>query len=91
MLDEVEAAILGVAASIMRGEGFTYDVPSRAKGNQLYVPQLDRIVLRDSVSHRSDDSNIWQAACAHTHKTCPSVLSFSHVICLSSAGPSCTP
>lgn len=38
MLDEVEAAVLLVAASVLRGEGFTYTLPSRAKGNQLYVP-----------------------------------------------------
>ena len=35
VLDEVEAAIFLVAASILRGEGFSYSVPSRAKGNQL--------------------------------------------------------
>ena len=34
------------------GEGFSYEVPSRAKGNQLYVQELDRIVLKDSKSHR---------------------------------------
>lgn len=27
-----------VAASILRGEGFTYTLPNRSKGNQLYVP-----------------------------------------------------
>ncbi len=30
VLDEVEAAIFLVAASILRGEGFSYSVPSRA-------------------------------------------------------------
>ena len=35
MLDEVEAAIYIVASTILRGEGFSYDVPSRAKGNQV--------------------------------------------------------
>jgi meiotic recombination protein SPO11 len=35
------------------GEGFTFDVPSRAKGNQIYVPELDRIILKDSVSRRA--------------------------------------
>ena len=29
-------------------------IPSRAKGNQLYVPELDRIVLRDSASQVGD-------------------------------------
>ncbi len=36
------------AVSILKGQGFTYSVPSRAKGNQLYVPELDRIVLKVS-------------------------------------------
>ena len=30
----------------------TCSVPSRAKGNQLYVAELDRIVLKDSASQR---------------------------------------
>ncbi|KAI7843532.1 hypothetical protein COHA_002774 [Chlorella ohadii] len=53
VLGEVETAILMVAASILRGEGFTYTLPNRSKGNQLYVPELDRIVLKDSMSHRA--------------------------------------
>mmetsp|Transcript_30984 Transcript_30984/g.68686 ORF Transcript_30984/g.68686 Transcript_30984/m.68686 type:complete len:419 (-) Transcript_30984:718-1974(-) len=52
VLDEIEAAMFEIAASILKGEGFSFDVPSRAKGNQVYVPELDRIVLRDSVSKR---------------------------------------
>ncbi|GLI59711.1 hypothetical protein VaNZ11_001568 [Volvox africanus] len=52
VLAEIESAIYGVAASIMDGEGFSFDIPSRAKGNQMYVPELDRIVLRDTVSKR---------------------------------------
>ena len=35
VLDEIEAAIFMVASSILRGEGFSYDIPSRAKGNQV--------------------------------------------------------
>lgn len=31
VLDEVEASIYTVAASILRGEGFSYDVPLRTK------------------------------------------------------------
>ncbi|KAL4855658.1 DNA topoisomerase 6 subunit A [Chlorella vulgaris] len=53
VLDEIETSILLVAASVLRGEGFTYTLPNRAKGNQLYVPELDRIVLKDSQSHRT--------------------------------------
>ena len=52
VLDEVEAAVYAAARSVLRGAGFSFDVPSRAKGNQLYVPQLDRIVLKDSMSAR---------------------------------------
>lgn len=52
VLGEIETAILLVASSILRGEGFAYTLPSRAKGNQLYVKELDRIVLKDSTSSR---------------------------------------
>lgn len=52
VLDEVESAMFKAALSIMQGEGFSYDVPSRSKGNQIYVPELDRIVLKDSISKR---------------------------------------
>ena len=50
VLDEIEAAMLQVAATILQGNGFAYDLPSRAKGNQLYVPELDRIVLKVCIS-----------------------------------------
>uniref|UniRef100_A0A7R9VR90 DNA topoisomerase 6 subunit A n=1 Tax=Chlamydomonas euryale TaxID=1486919 RepID=A0A7R9VR90_9CHLO len=53
VLDEIEASILSISATILEGNGFAFDVPSRAKGNQMYVPELDRIVLQDSVSKRS--------------------------------------
>lgn len=52
VLDEVESAIYEVARQILRGEGFSYGIPSRSKGNQIYVPELDRIVLKDSRSQR---------------------------------------
>jgi len=41
-----------LSESVLRGDGFSLDVPSRAKGNQLYVRELDRIVLRNAVSRR---------------------------------------
>lgn len=37
---------------LRRGEGFAYDIPSRAKGNQVYVKELDRIVLNEAISKR---------------------------------------
>lgn len=53
MSEAIESAILEVALGILRGDGFGYDVPSRAKGNQVYVPELDRIVLKDASSFRA--------------------------------------
>ena len=57
VLDEVESAIYQVAQQILSGEGFSYGIPSRAKGNQMYVAELDRIVLKDSKSQRPYASN----------------------------------
>lgn len=34
VLDEVEAAIYMAAATILRGEGFSYDVPLRTKAGR---------------------------------------------------------
>jgi hypothetical protein len=34
------------------GRGFHYLVPSRANSNQLYVKELDRIVLKDNLTSR---------------------------------------
>lgn len=49
---EIEAIMLKVLQSILDGNGFSFDVPSRAAANQLYVPELDRIVLKDKSSLR---------------------------------------
>lgn len=49
---EVEKNILAVAKSILAGNGFGYNIPSRSGVNQLYVPELDRIVLKDKASFR---------------------------------------
>jgi meiotic recombination protein SPO11 len=61
-----------------RGEGFAYDIPSRAKGNQLYVPQLDRIVLKDSSSSRPFAST---ATCRKAVIT-TRILQLVHQLCL---------
>ncbi|KAK9832167.1 hypothetical protein WJX74_001279 [Apatococcus lobatus] len=53
VLDEVEGAIYQAALSILNGEGFTYDIPSRGRANQQYIPELDRIVLKDSKAPRT--------------------------------------
>lgn len=49
---EVEKSILAIAKSILSGNGFGYLIPSRSSANQLYVPELDRIVLKDKASFR---------------------------------------
>ena len=46
------ALVLAVAHSILAGDGFSFSVPSRSAANQLYVPELDRIVLKDKSSLR---------------------------------------
>lgn len=38
--------------TILQGAGFSFDIPNRSRANQLYVPELDRLVLRDAVSAR---------------------------------------
>ena len=53
MLEEVECIFLQIIQEIKAGKGLNFDVPSRSRSNQLYVPELDRIVLRDSILHRS--------------------------------------
>ena len=50
---EIEKLVVSAAKSILDGNGFSYDVPSRAAGNQLYVPELDRIVLKENFNVRS--------------------------------------
>uniref|UniRef100_A0A7S0V3E1 DNA topoisomerase 6 subunit A n=1 Tax=Polytomella parva TaxID=51329 RepID=A0A7S0V3E1_9CHLO len=52
VLEEIESTIVNTALSILDSRGFSFDVPSRAKGNQAYVPELDRIVLKDALSKR---------------------------------------
>ncbi len=49
---EIERSILSIAKSILAGNGFGCSVPSRSSANQLYIPELDRIVLKDKASFR---------------------------------------
>lgn len=35
VMAEIESEIYSAAASIVNGEGFSFDVPSRTKGNQV--------------------------------------------------------
>ncbi|KAF5184358.1 Dna topoisomerase 6 subunit a [Thalictrum thalictroides] len=49
---EIEQIVFRITKSILSGSGFSLDVPTRGNANQLYVPELDRIVLKDKVSTR---------------------------------------
>lgn len=53
VLFEIEKTILAAAGMILRGEGFSYQVPTRSATNQLYIAELDRIVLSDKVATRA--------------------------------------
>ena len=46
------AQIMSVMESIMKGEAFRYDVPTRSASNQEYIAELDRNVLGDKMSVR---------------------------------------
>ncbi|KAK1320213.1 DNA topoisomerase 6 subunit A [Acorus calamus] len=74
----IEQTILTAAQSILSGRGFSFSVPSRASSNQLYVPELDRIVLRDKSSTRSFSSLPTVRKSAITAR----VLHLIHQLCL---------
>ncbi len=44
VLEGIERVAVKVAQSIFEGRGLTFDIPSRAASNQIYVPELDRCV-----------------------------------------------
>merc|ERR1719409_359543 len=43
----IEQVMVAVAKNVLDGEGFTYALPSRGANDQVYLEQLDRIVLKD--------------------------------------------
>merc|ERR1712173_117688 len=49
---EIEKLIVDTVGSIMNGEGFKFDVPNRSSKNQMYVEELDRIVLKNNYKIR---------------------------------------
>ncbi len=50
--DGIEAELQRVIASILSGDGFSFDVPSRSASNQMYIEALDRIALQAKASRR---------------------------------------
>eukprot|EP00963_Diacronema_lutheri_P000125 scaffold5_cov331-Pavlova_lutheri.AAC.68 len=53
ILEIITEMVFKIVQNIMDGNGFSYEVPSRARNNQMYVPELDRNVLKDNVSARA--------------------------------------
>jgi len=49
---EIELIMNAIVKTIMAGNGLAYSIPSRSSSNQMYVPELDRIVLKNSKSLR---------------------------------------
>ncbi|XP_058109983.1 DNA topoisomerase 6 subunit A [Magnolia sinica] len=56
VLTVIESTVLAAASSILSGRGFSFSVPARGSSNQVYIPELDRIVLKDKPSVRSFSS-----------------------------------
>ncbi|MEW5315510.1 MAG: hypothetical protein WDW38_006932 [Sanguina aurantia] len=77
VLDDIESAIFRIAQTILEGEGFAFEIPSRTKTNQQYVPELDRIVLKDSASLRPFANT---TTCRKTAIT-TRILSLVHELC----------
>ena len=53
VLGEIECALLKVARSVLAGEGFAYDVPTRSAANSVYIDELNRIVMQSRTTSRS--------------------------------------
>ena len=53
VLEAMEAVALKVAQQVLSKKGFSFDIPSRASSNQIYVRDWDRIVLGGKRSTRS--------------------------------------
>ncbi|KAF9597905.1 hypothetical protein IFM89_022266 [Coptis chinensis] len=49
---EIEKIVFQITKQILSGSGFSFEVPTRGSANQLYVPELDRIVLKSKNSTR---------------------------------------
>ncbi|EFJ11873.1 hypothetical protein SELMODRAFT_125304 [Selaginella moellendorffii] len=75
--EEIEKLVLSVTKSILQGQGLAYTVPSRTSANQLYVEELDRIVLKDKTSIRPFASSSTVKKTAITTR----ILELVHQLC----------
>jgi DNA topoisomerase VI subunit A len=77
VLAELERVILSAAKSILEGRGLSYKVPRRSAGNQEYVEELERIVLKDGVAIR----NFASVASVRKTTIMTRVLQLVHELC----------
>ena len=52
----IEQVMVAIAKNVLDGEGFGYSLPSRGANDQVYLDQLDRIVLKDKHTFTSFSS-----------------------------------
>ncbi len=53
VMEGIENVAVKIAHQVLAKQGFQLDIPSRAASNQIYVPELDRIVLGEKRGTRS--------------------------------------
>eukprot|EP00956_Cyclotella_meneghiniana_P004544 scaffold5584_cov76-Cyclotella_meneghiniana.AAC.14 len=53
VVEGIENVAVKIARQVLNKQGFQLEIPSRAASNQIYVPELDRIVLGDKTGTRS--------------------------------------
>jgi len=53
VLEGIESIAMAITTQVMQRQGFTMETPSRASSNQIYVSELDRIVLGDKKGYRT--------------------------------------
>lgn len=74
----IEAEAVRAAASVLATAGLSFAVPSRSSANQLYIPELDRVVLLDKSKARSFGSLTTVRKTALTARA----LSLIHQLCV---------
>lgn len=53
VVEAIESIAIQIANQVLQKKGFTLEIPSRSSSNQIYVPELDRIVLGEKRGTRS--------------------------------------
>jgi len=53
VMEGIENVAVMIARQVLNKQGFQLEIPSRAASNQIYVPELDRIVLGEKRGTRS--------------------------------------